>query len=247
MKKKKILIITATHGDEPMCVDVAQKIKKGWLGKNFDLLIANPKALKKNKRYIDADLNRIFPGKLNGNYEEKRAKKIIKISKNYDYVIDLHGSNSKTGIFIIITKLTLANLLLALKFDIKKIIIWPDAKETTGSISTFMPAGIEIESGPKTDPEIQEQLAVILIKFIKNENKKITFKEEIEKRKIYEVTGVISKKKPKPKNLENWKKINDYYPIFVGSYNKYWCYKLKKTNLLKIKLLRPLTFRKKVL
>ena len=110
---KKILFIAAVHGDEKIGVEAINKIQKTKLSEKFDSLIANQKALAQNKRFIDSDLNRIFPGNVNGNYEEKRAKEITKIAKNYDFVIDLHGTISNTGIFIIIPKFTLANLLLA--------------------------------------------------------------------------------------------------------------------------------------
>ena len=100
----KILFSTLTHGNEIIGLDVVKKIKKiERLGDKFDYIISNSLAFSNNSRYVDSDLNRIFPGNDQGNYEEQRAVEIINIGKKYDYVIDLHGSVSNTGVFIIIT------------------------------------------------------------------------------------------------------------------------------------------------
>ncbi len=227
---KKILFITATHGDEKLGVEILKDLNNKDLGSEFDSIIGNPKALQENKRFIEDDLNRIFPGKKTGNYEERRAVEIISVAKKYDWVIDIHGSVSPTGIFVIVTKFNLANMLLALRFDIKRIVIWADAPECTGSLSTFMPAGIEIESGYRDDPLIKKDLVKKLKKFLMNLDKNYNTIEELKKKEIYYYTGKLKKSDcQKPASLQNWKKINDYYPLFVdGQYSELWCYKFKK-------------------
>lgn len=232
--KKKLLFSVATHGNESIGLEVVTKIKKTKLGEGFDFLIANPRALEKRVRFVDSDLNRVFPGKRKGDYEERRAQEIMKLGEKYEMVIDLHGSASKTGIFIIITKFTLSNLLLALRFNIKKIVIWPGVEETTGSLSTFMPVGLEIEAGLKEDPKIKKQLKKILVDFLKSD-KKIDYVTEIKKRDIFLACGKLKKQgNRRPKNLENWKEVDDFIPLFVdGQYEDIWCYKFKKINILK--------------
>ena len=227
---KKILFISATHGNEKLGVDVLKKIKNNSLGDKFDSLIGNPQALQKNKRFIDSDLNRIFPGRKTGNYEERRAVEIISIAKKYDWVIDLHGSASPTGIFIIITKFSLENLLLAIRFDIKKIVIWAETPECVGSLSTFMPTGIEIESGYRDDPIIKKDLEKKIENFLMKLDEKIDPAEELKKKEIFYYAGKLKKSEAKrPRGLRNWKKVNDYYPLFVGGqYSDLWCYKFKK-------------------
>jgi len=228
MKKEiKILFIAATHGDESIGVEVVRSLKR----KGFDFLIGNPEALKQEKRFIDSDLNRIFPGKIGGSYEERRAIEIIKITKKYDWVIDLHGSISRTGVFIIITKLTIENLYLALRFGIKRIVIWPGAPETIGSLSTFMPAGIEIESGLRDDPKIKNQLKNVLVDFLKNKDKAVNFLEAADEKDIFFVTGKLLKNKnKKPDNLKNWQKIDkENFALFVnGRFTDAWCFKMIK-------------------
>lgn len=228
---KDLLFVAATHGDEKIGVEMADELKNTVLRKKFDLVIANQKAFKLKKRFLESDLNRVFPGKGN-TYEERRARALVKIGKKYKEVIDLHGSMSKTGIFIIVTKNTKKNLLLAVRLGIKRIVIWTGVKETNGSLSTFMPTGLEIESGFRDDPKIKKKLKIILTNFLENYEKKIDFKKELKKREIFRVMGKLKKIKKKPSRLKNWQKINGYYPLFVGGqYKTIWCYKLKKISL----------------
>lgn len=233
---KKILFIVASHGDEPMGLKVVERLFKGKTKNKFDYLIGNPKALKNNARFIDTDLNRIYPGKPKGNIEETVAYNILKFIKknNYDYIIDLHSTVSKTGTFIIITKPSTKNLGLALMFDIKKIVIWPKSKESTGSLSSFVKCGVEIESGPKNDEKIIKNLENILNKFIEGSNNKDNIKDKIRGKEFYMITGKIKSKKIAPK-LKDFKKNGKFYPLFVNQYEGMLCYKMKKINYSKIK------------
>lgn len=226
--KKDTLFITLTHGDELIGLKVIKKLQKINNDK-FDYIVANPKAHSRNRRFIDSDLNRIFPGKKDGDYEQRRAFVITQKGKKYKQVIDLHGTVSKTGIFIIITKLTKENLSLALKLNIKRIVIWTDVSEVKGSLSTFMPCGVEIESGPKKDKQVQKDLLNILSKFLSNK-KEINLKTQLKKKDIFVVFGKLDKESVKPKVLKDWKGVGNYYPLFVDQYKDVHCYKLKKAS-----------------
>jgi succinylglutamate desuccinylase len=104
---KKILIIGATHGHEYLGVDIQEKLKK--LNLKLVFLIGNPEAYEKRVAFIDSDLNRIFPGKVDGNLEEKIAFELNQKIKEYDLVIDIHSTNTiknKKDATLIITKIT---------------------------------------------------------------------------------------------------------------------------------------------
>jgi predicted deacylase len=102
----KIILNIATHGNERIGLKVAREIKKLNLDeRTLAVQIANKKAWAQNKRFIDQDLNRSFPGKKNGNYEERLAYKISPIVKAADLVIDIHETTSKLKDAAIVTKL----------------------------------------------------------------------------------------------------------------------------------------------
>lgn len=232
---QKILFVVASHGDEPIGLNAVKELKKLKNISKFDYIIANPQALKKNVRFIDSDLNRIYPGKLKGNNEERIADRILKYvqRKNYDCVVDLHGTISRTGVFAIITKLNKKTLKLALMFGVNKIVIWPESGESCGSLSTFMKCGIEIESGPKDSIAALKKLKNILIEFLDNSGKVMDMKSKLKEKEFYTVIGKIKK----PVNgitFRDWEKTKNFYPLFVGQYEGIACYKLKKVNISKL-------------
>lgn len=231
---KKILFVAASHGDEPIGLIAVKKLKKRKLKQKFDYLIANPKAFRKNVRFTDADMNRVYPGSPSGNNEERRASAILNMTKKKkcDFVIDLHGTVSKTGVFGVITRLDLNNLKLSLMLNLKKIVIWPDSKESNGSLSTFTKCGMEIESGPKNNEKVISNLENTLADFLKNVGKEIDVKKEIKNKEFYTVIGKIAVGGCKEK-LADWKKTKNFYPLFVNQYEGILCYKIKKVDPIK--------------
>ena len=92
---KKIIIVGSTHGHEKIGQYVHRELGK-ILGENSEVefVIGNPKASLQNIPFIESDLNRIFPGKIDGTYEEKRACELSPKIKDADLVIDIHSTNT---------------------------------------------------------------------------------------------------------------------------------------------------------
>ena len=70
---------------------------KEWIAahpvcKSFRVIYMNTPAIKKNKRYIDVDLNRCFPGKKNGSSEERLAYEALPYLQNTPYNYDFHST-----------------------------------------------------------------------------------------------------------------------------------------------------------
>ena len=61
--KKNLLFTTLTHGDEPIGLNVIKRLQDINKKSKINYIISNPKAFSKNIRFIDSDLNRVFPGK----------------------------------------------------------------------------------------------------------------------------------------------------------------------------------------
>ena len=140
----RILILTATHGNEGFSIPVVKKLSKKF---KFDWLISNPKALKLNQRFKNFDLNRAGPGKTNSKlYEKRRAFELIKLANQYDYVIDIHGTISNTGLFLILSDPNWKNIEFAKKLNLKNIVLWPSLKPT-GPLTQFISNSLEINLG----------------------------------------------------------------------------------------------------
>lgn len=223
--KNKILFIGGTHGDEPIGVEALQTLEKER--SDFDWIIGNPKALERNTREFEGDLNRSAPGNLNADtYASRRASEIMQIAKKYEGVIDLHGAQGETGIFIIITNPSPSNFALAARLDIQRIVVWPSySPELVGPLSENVACGLEIECGKKDDPDINKQLLSILKRFLNQETA-----SPLEEREIYEVYDALEEK-PETQ-LEEFKEttVNNetFFPLLIGSYSKPICYKMRK-------------------
>lgn len=234
-KKKKFLVVVATHGDEAFSLSIIKKLKKKFPN-DFDFIVGNPKALKENKRFVDIDMNRVAPGKkVSKLYEEKRIKEIIQKSKNYSFMIDIHGTVSSSSIFAIVTNPIPQNIFLAYSLPIKKIVIWGSKNNgrNTGPLSRFVDCGVGIECGPKNSVGIKKKLESILDNFLSRKNKLPDKNKE-----LYQVFGSVKKdnlKNTKIK-LKDFKEVSlnkqSFFPLLVNQYRDggIICYKLKKVD-----------------
>lgn len=204
MKKNKVLIIVATHGDEPFAISMIRKLSKKY---RFDWLVGNPRALKNNSRGTQADLNRSAPGNIKSKiYEERRAAYLIKLSRKYEIVLDIHSANYLDGIVSIVTNPSWQNIELAQSFPADSMIIWPSLRTDASPLTQFMPNAIEIECGRSDNPELAIKLEKLLVMYLGNPRKK--FEQE-----KYIVTGKIL-------GREN-KKLRDFQLATVGNYTFY--------------------------
>lgn len=236
----KILFICTTHGDESFSISVLKKLEKTYDKHeySYDWIIGNPKALKKNVRFIDKDLNRSAPGNLKSSYyEERRAAEIILLAEKYDLVIDIHGTNSQCGVVKVIPFPTPRNIELARAIPLSRNIIWyVESSQTAGPIvqHTEVPA-IEIECGPKDSPAVSKKLEETLEQILKSNRTDSLFidNNEIEQ-EFYSVYGSIkSKPGPNLKDFELVKEKNEsFYPFLsVNQYDGIICYKIKPLKL----------------
>lgn len=106
----KILVVGSTHGHERIGLKVIDELRKLNIDREFlDFEIGNPKASELNIPFVESDLNRIFPGKENGTYEEVRAYELLSKIKSADLVIDIHSTNT--------TDLSDKSMLIVTKYD----------------------------------------------------------------------------------------------------------------------------------
>lgn len=240
MKRSKILFLSATHGDEGFSSSVLEKIELNYPKNkyNYDWIIANEKALKNNTRFQNVDLNRCAPGDLNSPlYEERRAAEIINLSKNFDFIIDLHGSVSNVGVITIITHPTLQNIFLSSLVKVENHVIWyTKSSLVKGPLTQYChcPA-IEIECGPKKNPEIQQKLYDV-IESILVTKEDLSINHILDRAKKINLFSVYGKNVGQPVKKMNdfieYEDINEkYYPFLSNQYPNIACYKMKKIEV----------------
>jgi len=109
----KVFIVGGTHGNEKIGAYLVNNLSKELVKNQYsfpvETIIANPKALRRKERYIDADLNRLFKTSEledldKSTYEHERARVINNIlgpkGDNNNFMIDLHTTNSNMGLTI---------------------------------------------------------------------------------------------------------------------------------------------------
>ena len=203
MIKKKILIVSGTHGNELNPVWAVKKfrnlINSSPQSKALEFILGNPKALEEGLRYVDVDLNRSFnvlKTASNQNfYEVNRSEYLINKygsqgPKSCPIVIDLHTTTSCMGTSIVMygrrqRDFCLAAILQA-KFGLP-IYLHEKDNNQTGFLVEAWPCGLVIEIGPVAqnhyDSEITERFLIIL-DFIQDlidnlENNRINLPSEI--------------------------------------------------------------------
>ena len=237
---KKILFTVGVHGDERLPVKIAQLQLEPK-----DYLVCNRKALQKNVRYIESDLNRSFPGKIDGTLEEKLAIKLLPYIKN-NYIIDIHTAERKTDPFIILTKISTKHFYLIKRTGLNKIVIMNQKSGAGKSLIDFAGIGISIESGKEKSRKTKEIINQI-IDTIKNN------KPNHQKFEIYKVFDTLQKSNSKEflnKNICSFKLVKsgsqitnfgkktnfDFYPVFARgkNYPNLFCLMAKKINYQKL-------------
>ena len=91
----KILIVGSTHGHEKIGLRVIEELRKLNLNSNqVEFIVGNPKASELGVPFTEGDLNRVFPGRPDGNYEEERAFELSEKILQADLVIDIHSTKT---------------------------------------------------------------------------------------------------------------------------------------------------------
>lgn len=88
----RVLVIGGMHGNEPLGIAIVKLFKNSPV-KNVDTVFANDLAIEANSRFVEQDLNRLFPGNSKSkNYEPRRAAQLLALAKKYDIVLDFHNT-----------------------------------------------------------------------------------------------------------------------------------------------------------
>jgi len=97
-------VVACVHGDEKSGWEAIQKLKKAeyQIKKPLKLVMANEKAFEKDQRFVDVDMNRVFPGDTESDrYEERIAAQLLEEVGDLK-IIDLHSTASEDAPFAIV-------------------------------------------------------------------------------------------------------------------------------------------------
>lgn len=99
----EIVVIAGVHGDELSSIRAVRRLRETDLDlqRGVAFVLANPAAIEAGERYLDSDLNRVFPGDPDGDREERIAARL------YEFVegrtsLSLHGTEAEPTPFALI-------------------------------------------------------------------------------------------------------------------------------------------------
>jgi succinylglutamate desuccinylase len=187
---RKYVFVVCQHGDETTPLEV---IRDHFPGEPF--IIGNPAALAAQKRFLETDLNRSFPGSTNTSLENERAAQLLEKFKAFDYVIDLHTSSCVTPMFAITTQLTETHIQLAARCGVGRLVYMEKSIASGSALIDHVPCGISLECGPHTESSTYQEFYDLLSRFDQN----IPQREP----EIYSVFGILPKRSKDEQLLEN--------------------------------------------
>lgn len=189
---KKLLFVVGIHGDEKTPIRVVTDFRR-----RINYLIANKSAAREGKRFLEKDLNRVFPGVENGCLEEVLARKVlVKIKKSgVDAIIDIHGSSCATPPFVIVTKKTTDHINLAKKTGIKRVVFMGSKIASGKALIDHVDLGISLEAGREGKLETE--------RVIKKSIEKVLTGKRGNTIELYKVFGVLKKRSEREKLTRN--------------------------------------------
>ena len=171
-KINTIVVAGGTHGNERTGVSLVEKWKAhpecyNTLCKSatVDVVLANPEAMRLNRRYRDHDLNRAFSQTCldvtvePAPYEFRRARELNKIygpkgeNTRTDLILDVHNTGSNMGYCLILSTrdpFTMkASAVLTQEFEDAWIYYQPEERSASPYFGTVAKADVCIEIGPQ--------------------------------------------------------------------------------------------------
>lgn len=221
---KKILFIAGTHGDEPIGPALLKELsEQSDLTTCYESVIGNPRVLAQNKRFTEADLNRVASGEPNSPiYEVARAAELVKLFKKFEYIADFHETEANDRIVIIVPRLSRESLAFSLSLDVEDILIWPSSTPNTGPLVQYAPYGIEIECGTKSSfKDTLAKLEGIIVKFLKNGVSHIADNlslppTKMKQKKFYLVYDKIDPHEVEKINIQDFGEVNTGHERFIA-------------------------------
>lgn len=142
----EIAVVGSIHGDEPSGAEAIDRV----LGSEFEYdeavkyVVANPPALERGERYIDVDMNRVFPGDANSDDLERHlAARVCEETAGYT-TLALHSTRSQPDPFAIISRCSTEVLSLASRLPVEQVV---DESDLSDGSFTNCGSVISVESG----------------------------------------------------------------------------------------------------
>lgn len=161
-----IAVVGGIHGDEPCGVNAVKRLleESPDLQRSVVFVIANEKAIDAETRYVEEDLNRVFPGDENGQTHESQLAAELHDVIGDCLTLSMHSTQSYDGPFALVDGITdevrrpLRELTLDAVVD-----VGPHSK---GRVFEVIPRTIEVECGYQGSEQATENAIQLVWEFL---------------------------------------------------------------------------------
>lgn len=210
-KKPKVTIVCCLHGEEQFGLRVFDYfLKHAPEFGDFKLILAHPTATQLKKRFIDKDMNRVFPGKPDGCIEEQLAHNLMPQIQDCEYLIDVHTTVSDMTVAPIVTHWNATTRRMINATSAKYVAHVHSHLRNTAMIGQ-VENGISLEYNQKYAKSATAlNDLVTFVKRLVNEER-----QPRQLRKVLHIDGDIAKSIKLPKSVKNFQKIRtlELYPF----------------------------------
>ncbi len=193
-KHPSVVVVGCVHGDERVGERVIRrfedfKIRKGSLR----TVLANEWAYRAGCRFIDADLNRSFPGCKDGNHEERLACELADDLSSADYVVDIHSTTTDTEGVAFIARIDRPVVELVKLLSPRRVVL-VQPEFASRALIGHVRAGVSLEYGRDDDPVAQERIISSILSML--DTLEMTESERVKvgsSPEYYRIVGTIPK------------------------------------------------------
>ncbi|WP_415382378.1 succinylglutamate desuccinylase/aspartoacylase family protein [Halosimplex sp. TS25] len=142
----EIAVVGGIHGDEPAGVEAVEHFMETRpdVARPVKLVIANEEAVDRGVRYVEADLNRSFPGRADGQSHEIRLAHALGEEVGDCLTLALHTTHSYEGMFALVDEVRDLARDICPRLSVDAVV---ETGHAEGRIFEVAPDTIEVECG----------------------------------------------------------------------------------------------------
>jgi len=161
----EVVVVGGVHGSEKSGVRAVRRLREADLDlqRGVAFVLANPAAIEAGERYLDSDLNRVFPGDPNGDREEQIAAHLCEFVDGRT-TLSLHGTEAEPTPFALIHSADEREFELAARLPVPHVVDHWGLNEQT---ITTCGCSVEIELASEDSEEAAEAAEYQALAFLK--------------------------------------------------------------------------------
>ena len=162
----EVAVVGSIHGDEPCGRDGIEAVLADPpdVERPVKFVVVNERALAAGQRYLEIDLNRVFPGDPDSDVYEMRLAAELAAELEGCTVLSLHSTQSYEGMFALVDEVTDLAREVCPRLSVDAVVRTTGQNE--GRLFSVAPSAIEVECGYQGSAEAAENAEQVIREFL---------------------------------------------------------------------------------